>query len=90
VTDRGVVGIAGVTDELERWVANHELGHTFKLTSEFNKRFGGYHLKAGSDFMMEQFVTWDENRKTGVITFFIPGTGSHAPSSIVDRQLILP
>jgi hypothetical protein len=90
VTDRGASGIAAVTEELALWVANHEVGHTFKLTAEFNKRFGGYHLKAGSDFMMEQFVTWNESKKTGKVTFCIPGTGSHALSSVADKQLILP
>lgn len=75
-TDRGVVGLAGVTEELTRWVLNHEVGHLFALTAQYQKRFGGYHVKAGEDEVLTQFVDYDTSRKTGITTFFIPTTYS--------------
>lgn len=72
VTDTGAVGIAQVAEDLTVWVLLHEGGHNFKLSRDYNKRFGGFHQKEGSDSIMAQFVTFNTSKKTGLTTFFIP------------------
>ncbi len=85
VTDTGLEGRAAVTEALTRWILNHEVGHLFALTARYDKRFGGYHVKAGEDEVMAQFVDYDTSRKTGVTTFFIPST--YSDQSRADRRL---
>ncbi len=75
-TETGAQGQAEVTEALTRWVINHEVGHLFALTAAYNSRFGGYHVKAGEDEVMTQFVSYNTNKKTGITTFFIPSTYS--------------
>lgn len=48
----------------------HEKGHMLKLTSIYEKRFGGYHWKAGSGFVLDQSVEYTS--KKGVVRFYIP------------------
>lgn len=84
-TDRGANGIAEVSDALLKWVANHEAGHMLKLTRSYDKRFGGFHLKAGTGAVMEQFVTYSTSRKTGTTTFFIPVT--YSADSLADATI---
>jgi hypothetical protein len=73
-----------VTKMLALWVANHEVGHMFKLTRDFNNRFGGYHLRATEDAVMAQFPVYQKNRKTGKTTFFMPGI--YHESSLLDAR----
>jgi len=75
-TDNGASGQADVTEALAQWVLNHEVGHLFALTADYNSRFGGFHLKAGEDEVMTQFVKYNTNKKTDITTFFIPSTYS--------------
>lgn len=86
-TNTGAFGIGAVTDALARWVIEHEVGHMFQLSATYEKRFGGYHLKAGTDSMMAQFVSFSTSKKTGVTTFFIPTTFD--PQSQADAKLIV-
>jgi hypothetical protein len=72
--DNGAAGRENVTEALIRWVLNHEVGHLFALTADYNKRFGGYHLKAGTDSVMAQFVGYSTSKKTKITTLFIPQT----------------
>lgn len=75
VTTTGADGIAEVSDALARWVIEHEVGHTFRLSADYNKRFGGFHLKAGTDSIMAQFISYSTRKKgDGRTTFFIPQT----------------
>jgi hypothetical protein len=75
-TESGAQGQADVTEALTLWVLNHEVGHLFALTASYNKRFGGFHVKAGEDEVMTQFVGYNTSKKTGLTTFFIPSTYS--------------
>jgi len=84
-TSRGETGIAAVSDALARYVLNHELGHLFSLTAQYNKRFGGYHVKSGEDEMLSQFADYDTSKRSGVTTFNIPETFSD--QSRADRRL---
>jgi hypothetical protein len=73
-TNTGALGYTQVTDALARWVVEHEMGHSYRLSADYNKRFGGYHLKAGTDSVMAQFISYSTSKKTGVTTLFIPQT----------------
>jgi len=84
-TNPDTVGVSAVTNELAFWVLNHEVGHMFQLSADYNKRFGGYHLKVGTDSVMAQFVSYSTSKKTGKTTFFIPQTfdsGSQADAQL--------
>lgn len=87
VSTTGAMGRAEVTDELARWVMEHEVGHMFQLSANYNKRFGGYHLKVGTNSVMAQFVSYSTSKKSGLTTFFIPQTFD--PQSQADAQLIV-
>lgn len=73
-TNTGAQGLTEVTDALARWVVEHEMGHSYRLSADYNKRFGGYHLKAGTDSVMAQFISYSTSKKTGLTTLFIPQT----------------
>lgn len=88
VTDTGAQGFVEVAEALSRWVIEHEGGHLFKLSRDYNKRFGGFHLKAGTDSIMAQFVAFNTHKKTGLTTFFIPTTFD--AQSQADVQLTIP
>ena len=47
----------------------HEIGHMTSLAVDYNRRFGGYHYKSGSEVIMEQAVKYTD--KKGIITFYI-------------------
>jgi hypothetical protein len=47
----------------------HEVGHMTDLAVDYNRRFGGYHYKAGSKVVMEQAVKYTS--KKGKVTFYI-------------------
>jgi hypothetical protein len=47
----------------------HEIGHMTKLAVDYNRRFGGYHYKAGSKVVLEQAVKYTS--KKGKVTFYI-------------------
>jgi hypothetical protein len=47
----------------------HEIGHMTDLAVDYNRRFGGYHYKAGSAVVMEQAVKYTS--KKGKVTFYI-------------------
>lgn len=47
----------------------HEIGHMTNLAVEYNRRFGGYHYKAGSEVVLEQAVKYTS--KKGKVTFYI-------------------
>ena len=47
----------------------HEIGHMTRLAVDYNRRFGGYHYKSGSQVIMEQAVKYTD--KKGVVTFYI-------------------
>jgi hypothetical protein len=47
----------------------HEVGHMTMLAVEYNRRFGGYHYKAGSEVVLEQAVKYTS--KKGKVTFYI-------------------
>ena len=47
----------------------HEIGHMTRLAVDYNRRFGGYHYKSGSEVIMEQAVVYTE--KKGIVTFYI-------------------
>jgi hypothetical protein len=47
----------------------HEIGHMTMLAVEYNRRFGGYHYKAGSEVVLEQAVKY--TAKKDKVTFYI-------------------
>jgi hypothetical protein len=47
----------------------HEIGHMTLLAVDYNRRFGGYHYKAGSKVILEQAVKYTS--KKGKVTFYI-------------------
>ena len=47
----------------------HEIGHMTMLAVDYNRRFGGYHYKAGSEVVLEQAVKYTS--KKGKVTFYI-------------------
>jgi hypothetical protein len=47
----------------------HEIGHMTRLAVDYNRRFGGYHYKAGSEVILEQAVKYTS--KKGKVTFYI-------------------
>jgi len=67
-TDAGAVGKAAVTQEYVGYVIDHELGHTLKCAPRYNKRFGGYHERSGTD-KMEQFPKYTDRK--GKVKFFL-------------------
>ncbi len=65
-------GESGVDDIVRRYVKhtlNHEIAHNFLLTNIWNKRFGGWHEKAGSFVIMEQSSKY--TNKGGRVTWYI-------------------
>ena len=60
---------AGLIDTYIRHTIAHEIGHMTRLSVDYNRRFNGYHYKAGSEVIMEQAVKYTD--KKGVITFYI-------------------
>ncbi len=85
-TDKGDSGVEQVTAALISWVLNHEVGHLFALTATYNSRFGGYHLKAGEDEVMTQFIGFNTTKKSPkTTTFFIPE--SYSDRSRADKLL---
>jgi hypothetical protein len=54
-------------DDYIRHTIAHEIGHMTSLAVDYNKRFGGYHYKTGSEVLMEQSVVYSV--KKGFITF---------------------
>lgn len=65
-TDRTQVFLAYAT-----YLVLHETGHSLGgLTTDYNSRFGGYHYKAGSGVVMEQYATYSTrgNRCTWYIS----------------------
>ena len=64
----GVTGLNLVNLRIQHTIA-HEIGHMTKLAVEYNKRFDGYHYKAGSEVVMEQSVLYSARK--GVVQFFI-------------------
>lgn len=61
----------------------HECGHMTKLTASYDKRFGGYHYKAGTRVVMEQFVKY--TAKGNKVTFYI--STEYADPDLIDKQL---
>jgi hypothetical protein len=57
----------GFIDDYIRHTIAHEIGHMTDLAIDYNKRFGGYHYKTGSEVIMEQSVVYTV--KKGVVTF---------------------
>jgi hypothetical protein len=57
----------------------HEIGHMTMLAVDYNRRFGGYHYKAGSEVILEQAVKYTS--KKGKVTFYI-STQYSAPSQL--------
>jgi hypothetical protein len=49
---------SGFIDDFIRHTIAHEVGHMTNLAIEYNRRFGGYHYKTGSEVMMEQSVSY--------------------------------
>lgn len=52
-------------------VTIHETGHTLDLAIEYNRRFGGNHLKTGTGFILDQTIVYTD--KKGTVTFYFPG-----------------
>jgi hypothetical protein len=67
----------GLIDTYIKHTIAHEIGHMTSLAVEYNRRFGGYHYKSGSEVIMEQAVKYTD--KGGNITFYI-STEYAAPS----------
>jgi hypothetical protein len=65
----GVSGAAAVVQLYIQHTFAHELGHMLKLAIDYNRRFGGYHYKSGSQVVMEQSVV--VSSKAGRVTFLI-------------------
>ena len=57
----------GFIDEYIRHTIAHEIGHMTDLSVDYNRRFGGYHYKTGSEVLMEQSVVYSV--KKDVVTF---------------------
>ena len=64
----GLEGVA-LEEKYIRQTIAHETGHLLALTDTYNKRFGGYHYKTGSEVIMEQSVYYTS--KGGKVTFYI-------------------
>ena len=59
----------GLIDTYIKHTIAHEIGHMTSLAVEYNRRFGGYHYKSGSEVIMEQAVKYTD--KQGTVTFYI-------------------
>ena len=64
----GLTGQDLVNLRIQHTIA-HEIGHMAKLAVEYDKRFDGYHYKAGSEVVMEQSILYSARK--GVVQFFI-------------------
>jgi hypothetical protein len=65
----GASGPAAIVELYIQHTFAHELGHMLQLALEYNRRFGGYHYKSGSEVVMEQSVV--VSSKGGRVTFLI-------------------
>jgi hypothetical protein len=63
------VGAAQISPLYKLHTLNHEAGHLIRLMDEYKRRFGGYHLKQGVNFVMEQHVK--VTTKGGKVEFFV-------------------
>jgi hypothetical protein len=76
----GLSGTALIDLYIKHTIA-HEVGHMIMLAEEYNRRFGGYHYKAGSEVVMEQWVTYTSKQGGRNVTFYI-STEYAAPSQV--------
>jgi hypothetical protein len=65
----GASGPAAIIPIYIKHTIAHEIGHMTDLAVDYNRRFGGYHYKAGSEVVMEQAVKYTS--KKGKVTFYI-------------------
>jgi len=72
----GLTGQALVNLRIQHTIA-HEIGHMTRLAVDYDKRFDGYHYKAGSEVVMEQAILYSARK--GVVQFFI--SKDYAPPS---------
>jgi len=79
----GVSGPAAIIPIYIKHTIAHEIGHMTSLAVEYNRRFGGYHYKSGSEEVMEQAVKYTS--KGGKVTFYI--STKYAEPSQVGAQL---
>jgi hypothetical protein len=63
------VGRDAITQVYIKHTIAHEIGHMTLLAVDYNRRFGGYHYKAGSGVVLEQAVSYTS--KKGKVTFYI-------------------
>ena len=67
-----VTGEDNVIDKYIEYVTIHEIGHTIDLSLNYDRRFGGYHYKTGTDYIMDQSVVYKEQKNSNTITFYLP------------------
>jgi hypothetical protein len=65
----GATGNAAVRDLYIQHSLAHECSHLLSLTTVYNSRFGGYHYKSGSGYILDQSVVFTAAK--GVTTFYI-------------------
>ena len=65
----GASGPAAIIPVYIKHTIAHEIGHMTNLAVDYNRRFGGYHYKAGSEVVLEQAVSY--TAKKGKVTFYI-------------------
>jgi hypothetical protein len=65
----GAVGPDQIISLYIKHTIAHEIGHMTNLAVEYNRRFGGYHYKAGSEVVLEQAVKY--TAKKDKVTFYI-------------------
>ena len=70
IDDRGGSGLDAVIRNYNKYVVNHEIGHTAKLTKTYTSSYGGYHYASGQGTVMEQSVVY--TNKNGKVTFLLP------------------
>ena len=76
-----ILGPDAIADVYIKHTIAHEIGHMLSLAAEYNKRFGGYHYKSGSQVIMEQSVMYTSKSKGRLVTFYM-STDYAAPDLI--------
>jgi hypothetical protein len=67
-----VTGEDDVIAKYIEYVTIHEIGHTIALSLNYERRFGGYHYKTGTNFIMDQSIVYKEQKNSNTITFYFP------------------
>lgn len=60
----------------------HEVGHMLNLTNDYTTRFGGFHERAGSGIIMQQYNKFNSNKNTFTVPDSFSGANQTATNLI--------